>query len=145
MYPCCASARRAVLTRVNCRVGADATMAAMQFWHAHRALARGILLWFLLTLGSAIAAPWLSAAPVQQWVCSAGGVMRMVQPADDGSLPVQLQGLECPLCASSAAPPPVAQVQALPLLGTSSPGEPGWRDIAAARLPAPSARGPPGA
>ncbi len=133
------------MTRVNCRVGADATIVAMQFWHAHRALARGILLWFLLTLGSAIAAPWLAPTAQPQWICAAGGVMRMVVPADDGSLPLQAQGIECPLCASTIAPPPAAQVARLSAPTASFPVGLGPRGVDAARLNPPTARGPPGA
>jgi hypothetical protein len=143
MASSCAPATLAVLTGVNFRAEVDATIRRMQLRHAHRSLARGVLLWFLLTLGSAIAAPWLTQTPQQQWVCSAGGVMRMVLPAGDGSLPAQAQGVECPLCASTIAPPPATRVASLSELAVAVPLGLGSQGFDATRLNPPTARGPP--
>ena len=77
-------------------------------------LARFVLLWFVLSLGAAIASPWIKPQPLQI-VCSVAGVAKLVAASDDGAPSPLAHTLDCPLCATSVAPPPLAQAVAAPL------------------------------
>lgn len=72
--------------------------------HAHH-LARWVMLWFALTLGVAIASPWVSPRTMEL-VCSTGGVMKMVVLNDQGEVTTSLHSsLDCPLCLGLTLPP----------------------------------------
>lgn len=80
-------------------------------------LARLVLAWFALSLGVAMASPLVKPQGVEL-VCAGGGMKLLVK--DSQGTPAGSHTLDCPLCASSAAPPPlalpaVAAVAALPL------------------------------
>ncbi|PKO59025.1 MAG: hypothetical protein CVU24_16120 [Betaproteobacteria bacterium HGW-Betaproteobacteria-18] len=84
-------------------------------------LARLALLWFVLTLGVAVASPMISGDQ-QVMLCSAGGVVKVVIN-EDGSTSSAPTALDCPLCAvggaivvSTAAPPPARGPPLAPLL-----------------------------
>ena len=68
-------------------------------------IAKLVLVWFALFLGSAIASTVIKPGTMQM-VCSAGGGMKMVDmTGDEGDLKASAS-MDCPLCASVTAPPP---------------------------------------
>ena len=106
-------------------------------------LARWVLVWFALSIGVAVASPLLNPQAMEL-VCSGVGVMKVIVKTDDGAREVSSHTLDCPLCASTGALPPVANrsvapvqplshvLQAIPAAHIAS--------LTAAPLPA---RGPP--
>jgi len=73
-------------------------------------LARLVLVWLVLLTGVAIASPMVKPKSFAL-VCSSAGVMQLlVNPGDGGEVPAGAT-LDCPLCASVAAPPPVISNQ----------------------------------
>jgi hypothetical protein len=106
-------------------------------------IAKLVLVWFALFLGSAMASALIQPDGMQI-VCAAGGGMKMVSATgDDGELH-DSASMDCPLCASVAAPP---SNLSLPFEKPSSLAH-ALRPIAAAHIasvtapPLPS-RGPP--
>lgn len=71
--------------------------------NAHR-IARLALIWFVLSLGVAIASPAVHPQSIQL-VCTGTGAMQLLVTGVDGSTEPKQHTLECPLCASIAAPP----------------------------------------
>jgi hypothetical protein len=69
-------------------------------------LARWVLLGFVLSLGVAIASPIVNPQATQL-ICSATGGMKLIVTTADGSTEVASQNMDCPLCVSIIAPPPV--------------------------------------
>jgi len=68
-------------------------------------IARLVLVWFALFMGSAIASSVIKPGSMQM-VCSAGGGMKMVDTSgDEGGIKASAI-MDCPLCASVSAPPP---------------------------------------
>jgi hypothetical protein len=107
-------------------------------------LARLVLLWFALSLGAAVASP-LIKPQAMELVCSGSGAMKLLVKSDDGSSKETGSfTLDCPLCAASSAPPPLAQLATRPAQALTHVLQP----IAAAHIafftaaPLP-ARGPP--
>lgn len=107
-------------------------------------LTRLVLGWFVLSLGVAVASPIVKPQNMLL-VCTGSGAMTVLVQAEDGSSgePVH-SGLDCPLCATLAAPPPTAGavVQPVHLLAYA------LQSIAAAHIAARTAsplpaRGPP--
>ena len=76
-------------------------------------LARLVLLWFVLSLGVAVASP-LVKPQAMELVCSGSGVMKLLVKSDDGSKKAVSFTLDCPLCATISAPPPDAPLAAEP-------------------------------
>ena len=70
------------------------------------ALARWVLLGFVLSLGVATASPIVNPQATQL-ICSASGGMKIIVTTADGSSEVASQSMDCPLCVSIIAPPPV--------------------------------------
>jgi len=71
-------------------------------------LARFVLVCWALVTGVAIASP-LAKPNTLAMVCSGAGVIQLlVNPGDGGEAPANAT-LDCPLCVSMAAPPPVIQ------------------------------------
>jgi hypothetical protein len=106
-------------------------------------LARLVLAWFALFIGVAAASPVFKPVDVE-FVCSAGGAMKMVVKTGAGDTGQAHHTLDCPLCLSVNAPPPVAAV-ALPAtapLGHAVQPIPAARIAALTAAPLP-ARGPP--
>lgn len=106
-------------------------------------IAKLVLVWFALFLGTAIASAIIKPGSMQM-VCSPGGGMKMVDTSsDDGEFKTSA-GMDCPLCASVTAPPPPLSVR----FEKSSPLAHALQPIAAAHIasvtapPLPS-RGPP--
>lgn len=122
-----------------------------------RRLARFALAWFVLSLGVAVASPWVNPGAAQ-WVCSANGVMKWVDVSaaslDDASLTrtqadaAQRVGmahsLDCPLCTVLGAPPMALAMAVAPPQALSYALQPIAAAHIAARIGAPlPARGPP--
>jgi predicted short-subunit dehydrogenase-like oxidoreductase (DUF2520 family) len=111
--------------------------------NAHR-IARFVLVWFALSIGVAVASP-IVKPQAMELICSGAGMVKMLVKTDDGgSKEVSLHTLDCPLCATSSAPPPVARLHAEPVqpLAHVLQSIPAARiaSLTAAPLPA---RGPP--
>jgi hypothetical protein len=98
-------------------------MSTLQSLRNATLLARLVLVWLVLVTGVAIAAP-LAQPKTFALVCSGAGVMQLlVNPGDGGEAPASAT-LDCPLCASVAAPPPVARscAQPAPAQALAQPG-----------------------
>ncbi|MDP2066706.1 MAG: DUF2946 family protein [Burkholderiaceae bacterium] len=110
--------------------------------HAHH-LARLVLVWFALSIGAAVASPLVSPQGLEL-ICSGSGAMKVLVKTADGTQETSSHSLECPLCASLGAPPPVLRTVAAPdpTLGYVRQPIPAARiaSLTAAPLPA---RGPP--
>jgi hypothetical protein len=77
----------------------------MQTLRNSKFIAKLVLVWFALFLGSAIASTVIKPENLQM-VCATGGVMKMVNTSsDDGKVDVTAS-MDCPLCATVTAPPP---------------------------------------
>ena len=106
-------------------------------------LARAVLLWWCLALGLAAAAP-LAQAQGSRMVCSAAGMVMLVD-ADTGAPASQgTHNLDCALCLFTGAPPPAAQAPLFSstpphaLTAHADPSALAWRSAAP-----PPGRGPP--
>jgi hypothetical protein len=107
------------------------------------ALVRWVLLGFMLSLGVAIASPIVNPQATQL-ICTGSGVMKVIVISADGSTEVASQSMDCPLCASIIAPPPVKKWSFQP----AQPLSYALQSIPAATLAKrtavpPPARGPP--
>jgi hypothetical protein len=76
----------------------------MQTLRNSKLIAKLVLVWFALFLGSAIASTVINPENLQM-VCSTGGVMKMVDTNGDGEELKASGNMDCPLCASVTAPP----------------------------------------
>lgn len=125
------------------------SMHGMPLLHRLRRLAIGLLgraalAWFVLSLGVAVASPLVSPQSLEL-VCSGAGMMKLIAKADGGAQALGAAHLDCPMCMSLLAPPPLAAA------GACEPPAPlshALRPIAAAHIAAAtaaplSARGPP--
>jgi hypothetical protein len=107
-------------------------------------LTRLVLAWFVLSLGVAVASPIVKPQDILL-VCTGSGAMKVVVQADDGSATeLASSSMDCPLCVSFAAPPPVVQPSAQP----AQPLAYALRSIPSAHIAARTAsplpaRGPP--
>jgi hypothetical protein len=106
-------------------------------------LGRGVLLWFVLSLGAAAASPLIHPQAVEL-VCSSVGAVKAVVQTDDGVQELGASHLDCPLCLLTGAPPPswVAQASSFPLPLDRALRSAPSRIAAASAAPLP-ARGPP--
>lgn len=105
-------------------------------------ITRLVLVWFVLSMGVAIASPVLNPAGMDM-VCTGTGVMKLVVQGDDDAAASSLT-LDCPLCASINAPPPAinnALTQPSPLAHALQPVA--SAHIAALTAPPLPSRGPP--
>lgn len=115
----------------------------MQTLRRAHLLARLVLVWFALSIGVAIASP-IVHPQAMQLVCSGSGVMKVLITAEDGVQEVASQSMDCPLCASISAPPPVQRLSAQPHLPLSYAVQAIPAAIVARLTAAPlPARGPP--
>ena len=109
--------------------------------HAHY-LARLVLVWFVLSIGVAVASP-LVAPKSMELVCTTAGVTKLVAQGDDDTQ-TSNHFLDCPLCAATGAPPSAvntALTQPSPLSHALQPVE--AARIASATAPPLPSRGPP--
>jgi hypothetical protein len=104
-------------------------------------LARLVLAWFALAIGVAVASPVVKPQAIEL-ICS-GGVIKLLASSDDGGESAAGHTLDCPLCASLAAPPMARRdfTQALPQ-GDVLRANPETRITTFTAAP-PPARGPP--
>lgn len=107
-------------------------------------LTRLVLAWFVLSLGVAVASPIVKPQDMLL-VCTGSGAMKVLVKAIDGSTSeVASSTMDCPLCASVSAPPPVASPGAEPAQPLAYALQPIPAAHIAARTAAPlPARGPP--
>ena len=70
-----------------------------------RNVVRFMLAWFALYLGAAVASPLLTSGGYAV-ICSADGIVRLVQTDDAGEPGEARASLHCPLCVPAGAPPP---------------------------------------
>ena len=104
-------------------------------------LTRYVLVWFVLSVGVAVASPMVSPKAMDL-VCSSSGSMKLVVQGDDDA--TTSHTLDCPLCASVVAPPPTfntALTQPSPLAHALLPIE--AAHIASVTAPPLPSRGPP--
>ena len=115
----------------------------MQTLRSSKFIAKLVLVWFALFLGSAIASTIVQPGNLQM-VCSTGGVMKMVDTNGDGEELKASANMDCPLCASVTVSPSPSTVH----FEKPSPLAHALQPVAAAHIasvtapPLPS-RGPP--
>lgn len=85
----------------------------MQILRRAHTLARFVLVWFALSIGVAIASP-IVKPQAMELICSASGTMKVLVKTDDGVKELSGHTLDCPVCATLSAPPPVARQTAEP-------------------------------
>ncbi len=111
--------------------------------HAHY-FCRLVLVWFVLSLGVAVASPIVNPQAIEL-VCSSAGAIKVIVQTEAGAQELGASHMDCPLCMLGGAPPPSAQVSAVPQLfplgRAVQPTE--AAHIAAATAAPPPARGPP--
>jgi hypothetical protein len=116
---------------------------AMHYLRNAKNLARFMLVWFALSIGVAVASPMVQPQGMQL-VCSGGGAMKIIVAGDDSSAPTSSHTLDCPLCASIGAPPPLDFVGFVPSIFPSTIATSFAADAPPFALTAPPpARGPP--
>ena len=69
-----------------------------------RQFTRWVALWFVLSLGAAVASPMIQPQAMSL-ICSSAGAMQVIVQTDDGAIELGSHSLDCPLCANLAAPP----------------------------------------
>lgn len=77
----------------------------MQTLRRIRWLARFVLVWFVMSLGVAVASPLVKPQSLEL-ICSGSGAIKLLVQTDDGVQEVGSHTLDCPLCAHVGAPPP---------------------------------------
>lgn len=115
----------------------------MQSLRRAHTLARFMLVWFALSVGVAIASP-LVKPQAMELICTGAGAIKVLVTSDDGATQLSGHTLDCPLCASLSAPPPVARPTPQPVqpLAHVLQSIPAVRIAALTAAPLP-ARGPP--
>jgi len=104
---------------------------------------RWVMLWFMLSLGVAVASPIVHPQSFEL-VCTSAGAVKAVVHTDDGVQAVGMGHMDCPLCVLTG-PLPAAPSVDLPVLQPLSlavQSIPAARIAAATAAPLP-ARGPP--
>ena len=119
-------------------------MSSMQSLRNAHLLARFLLVWFVLSMGVAIASPLVQPKGTQLVCSAAGAITVQFDQGDSGLNASQANTLDCPLCAAAGAPPPQAGLQVLPPMGLAyavqMPADP--QSIRRSAAPFPP-RGPP--
>jgi len=77
----------------------------MQYLRNTTHIIRFVLIWFALSVGVAIASPMVQPKAMDM-VCSSTGSMKLVAQGDEDSSTFASPTLDCPLCATTCAPPP---------------------------------------
>ena len=124
-----------------------AIMHPMQTLRNAHLLARFVLVWFVFSMGVAIASPLVQPKGMQL-ICSAAGAITVQfdqgDGGDGGTRGSQANTLDCPLCAAAGAPPPQVALQVLAPMGLAyavhMPADPQSTLRSAAPFPP---RGPP--
>jgi hypothetical protein len=81
----------------------------MQTLRRAHLLARFVLAWFVLAIGVAIASPLVKPQSMEL-VCTSGSALKLIIKSDDGQQVHAGHTLDCPLCATVGAPPPLLQL-----------------------------------
>jgi hypothetical protein len=132
------------MTQVKGRVRSVDDNRAMRTLRHFTFLSRLVLVWFVLSLGVAVASPIVKPQDILM-VCTGTGVMKVLLQAEDGSTSeVVGNSMDCPLCASMVAPPPMDHwaVEPVQPLAFALQGIPSAHIAARTAAPLP-ARGPP--
>lgn len=108
-----------------------------------RSITRLVLVWFVVSIGVAVAAPMLQPTNILL-VCSGTGMKALVQTEDDSTTEPGRTALDCPLCVTMSAPPPESDVtvQSIHPLAYATQSIPAAHVAARTAAPLP-ARGPP--
>lgn len=111
--------------------------------NAHQ-LARFVLVWFVLTLGVAIASPVVHPR-VMELICSDAGVFKLVVQGEANGGLAKNHTLECPMCIMGGGAPLVQSGPPLPASRVTAecPQPPLATSVAVHRAAPPPARGPP--
>lgn len=118
-------------------------MSLLHFLRSSPWLARVALLWFVLTLGVAVASPLVQPQDGPM-VCSGVGMHKVVFNDDGTTTTSSASGMSCPLCLVGGAPAQatILTVVSIPSLGHVLHSAP-VSHIAALTAAPPPARGPP--
>jgi hypothetical protein len=117
-------------------------MSALQILRNKLSFVRGMLVWFALSLGVAMASPLVNPQALTL-VCSAAGVVQLKIGADGDAPATPMHTMHCVLCMSMGAPPvTVADVAAPASLGFVLRPAPAQRPQGRVATAA-AARGPP--
>ena len=111
---------------------------SLQTLRSLRWLARCVLAWWVLSIGAAVASPWVRPQSLEL-ICSGSGAIQLVVKADDGAQEWQRHTLDCPLCTHGSAPPPMPRAH-VPVV---QPLAHALRPLAAAPVTARTAAPPP--
>ena len=68
-------------------------------------IARLVLVWFVVSMGVAIASPMVKPQEMQL-ICTGSGSIKVVTTGDNDASVHSSHSLDCPLCANVSAPPP---------------------------------------
>ena len=99
------------------------TVQILQTLRNAQTIARFVLVWFVLSMGAAIASPLVNPQAMEL-ICSGTGVMKLVKQLDDGSTEPGSLTLDCPLpgvCADAAASRAHSLAAAGPMAGPRTP------------------------
>jgi hypothetical protein len=126
------------------RLGRSRIMRLMQTLRNAHHLARFVLVWFVLTLGVAIASPVVHPR-VMELICSSAGDYKLVVQGEAGGGLVKNHTLECPMCILGGGAPLVMHGAVLPTeRATAERPQPVLATpIAVNHAAPPPARGPP--
>ncbi len=78
-------------------------MALQTLRNAHL-IARFVLVWFALSVGVAVASPFVKPQGMEL-LCSGSGAVKLLVQSDEGGEVIALHTLDCSLCATGYAPP----------------------------------------
>lgn len=78
-----------------------------------RLIARFVLVWLAFSIGVAIASP-LVKPQAMKLICSGAGVIKLQPLTDNDAQELTRMAMDCPLCMSISAPPPVAHQMVAP-------------------------------
>lgn len=111
--------------------------------NAHQ-LARFVLVWFVLTLGVAVASPVVQPR-VMELICSDAGLFKLMVKGEANGGQAKNHTLECPMCIMGGGAPLVQSGPALPAQRVTAdrPQPPLVTSVTVLRAVPPPARGPP--
>lgn len=107
-------------------------------------LPRMALVWFVLSIGIAVASPFVHPQNIEM-VCGGAKAVKLIVHGDGGTQELDASAMDCPLCMPTGAPPPSP---VLPRVAMALPLAHAVQSIPAARIAAATAaplpaRGPP--
>jgi hypothetical protein len=115
----------------------------MDYPRQTKTLARFVLVWFVMSVGVAMASP-LVAPKVMELVCTTGGAMKMVSTGDADKAESTVHIMDCALCMAVGIPPaPISSQFTKPSSLAHALQPIAAAHIAAATSPPLPSRGPP--